>query len=522
VEAKSQQAVASAAMRDLPGDAAIGDLPAAALRALDADSRGAPGHAAVAPGRCTVVGEHVDYAGGVVVCIAVHLGVAVAVRPSADGVWRVRSGDRVAERDDLAPPAPRGDVGDLPLATVQALGERGHQPPPLDVRIVASLPEGAGLSSSAALCGATAVAVLRLLGARMAALDLCNLMLHAERDIADVPCGPLDQRAVVLAPAGGALVLDCGEGSVDTVPWLPGHVLAACHTGDTHDVGGVGYRSRRQQANAALSALGVASYRDVDATALDGRLDPLLRRRARHIVGETERAVECAAALRNGDAHAVGRLMHLSHLSLSDDYEVSTAALDAVVAAAEASPGCLGARMVGAGFGGTAVALVEQSLATVCLDAMSTALPATAPATRGAWLLRPSPGLAALAPDVVVDLPSPLLAEGVRLFNQARWFEAHEVLERAWLDEPTRLRRLYQGILQVGVGLHHARRGNLRGALQLLDRGMGLLAPFEPQRLGVDVERLVRDAATARRALAAPGGMEAFDWSAAPRVRMVS
>ena len=117
--------------------------------------------------------------------------------------------------------------------------------------------------------------------------------------------------------------------------------------------------------------------------------------------------------------------------------------------------------------------------------------------------------------------PSPLLAEGIRLFNQGRWFEAHEVLERAWLDEPSPLRRLYQGILQVGVGLHHARRGNLRGALSLLDRGMALLAPFEPQRLGVDVARLVGDAAAARRALAAPGGMESFDWSAAPVVHWV-
>ena len=115
-----------------------------------------------------------------------------------------------------------------------------------------------------------------------------------------------------------------------------------------------------------------------------------------------------------------------------------------------------------------------------------------------------------------------LLAEGIRLFNEARWFEAHEVLEQAWLAEPTPLRRLYQGILQVGVGLHHARRGNRNGALALLDRGMSLLAPFEPRCLGIDVERLVREATRARRALAAPGGLEAFDWSAAPRVHRVA
>jgi galactokinase len=291
------------------------------------------------------------------------------------------------------------------MATVLALQERGHHTAPLDVRITATLPEGAGLSSSAALCGATAAAVLRLLGARLPARELCELMLHAEHDIVGVPCGPLDQRAVVLAPASGALVLDCRDGDVATAPWLDGCALAACHTGDAHDVGGEGYRTRRQQADAALAALGARSYRDLDGLpALDGnaaRLDPLLLRRARHIVSETARALDCAGALRRGDAAAVGRLMHCSHASLRDDYEVSTPQLDAVVAAAERVDGCLGARMCGAGFGGTAVALVYESTASACLGAMRAALPAHSEQTRGAWLLRPSPGLAALAPDVV-------------------------------------------------------------------------------------------------------------------------
>ncbi|HXA27411.1 MAG TPA: DUF309 domain-containing protein [Candidatus Angelobacter sp.] len=120
------------------------------------------------------------------------------------------------------------------------------------------------------------------------------------------------------------------------------------------------------------------------------------------------------------------------------------------------------------------------------------------------------------------EVPSPLLLEGIRLFNAAQWFEAHEVLEEAWIAERGPLRLLYQGILQVGVGLHHARNGNRRGALSLLDRGMHRLAPFEPERLGVDVARLVRDAAAARRALAAPDGLAAFDWSHPPRVHMVA
>lgn len=333
---------------------------------------------AFAPGRCTLVGEHVDYAGGVVVCIAVQLGITVAVRESA----QPRSG------------------GALPQATLLALRECGYAVPPLDVEITATLPAAAGLSSSAALCGATAVAALRLLGSRISAARLREVMLHAERDIAGVPCGPLDQHAVVGAPGGGALVLDCRSGATTIAPWPAGHVLAACHTGDTHDVGGSGYRRRRAEADAALASLGAASYRDVDLDAVARLRDPRLQRRARHVVSETARAVDCAEALRRADAAAVGRLMHRSHESLRDDYEVSTPRLDAAVAAAMGVPGCLGARLCGAGFGGTAIALVDEVHAAACLDAMRDALPAGED-TRGAWVLRPSPGLAALAPDVV-------------------------------------------------------------------------------------------------------------------------
>jgi len=335
---------------------------------------------AFAPGRVTLVGEHVDYADGVVVCMAVHLGITVTLRPSRDG---------------------GADGGDLPRATLLALRRRaGVELPPLDVDVEATLPRSAGLSSSAALCGAVAVAALRMARVTLPAAELAATMLHAERDIAGVPCGPLDQRAVVHAPAGGVLVLDCRDDGIGRAPWLDGHVLVACHTGDTHDVGGDGYRARREQAEQARLALGVTSFRDAPAAAVESLHDDLLRRRARHIVSETRRAIACAAALRRGDAGAVGELMSASHASLRDDCEVSTAALDAVVAAAVRCEGCLGARLCGAGFGGTAVALVEEGRAEACIDAMQGALPLDARG-RGAWVLRPSPGLHVLCPDVV-------------------------------------------------------------------------------------------------------------------------
>jgi predicted metal-dependent hydrolase len=115
-----------------------------------------------------------------------------------------------------------------------------------------------------------------------------------------------------------------------------------------------------------------------------------------------------------------------------------------------------------------------------------------------------------------------MLREGVRLFNDGEYFAAHEVLEQAWLAEEGPDRDLYKGLLQVGVGLHHARRGNRRGALRLLDRGIAALAPFAPAHLGLDVAALVADASRTRAALAHPRGLEMFDWAEAPRARLVS
>jgi len=118
--------------------------------------------------------------------------------------------------------------------------------------------------------------------------------------------------------------------------------------------------------------------------------------------------------------------------------------------------------------------------------------------------------------------PPPLLVEGVKLFNEGRYFEAHEVLEDAWRADPTPARHLYQGLLQLGVGLHHARRGNRRGALRLLERGIDHLRRFAPAALGLDVAALLADAEAARAALAAPGGLDAYRWEAAPQARFVS
>jgi galactokinase len=371
-------------------------LTAAAVRTLEAlDPSGVTATTAWAPGRCTLVGEHVDYAGGIVLCVAVELGIAAAVRPSSSGRCLATSEGVTVRRER---PEPSGDALDRVLAPVVALRQRGFDVPAVEVGVAATLPAGAGLASSAALMVATTTAILRMLGATMSARDLAAVALSAERDVLGIPCGPLDQRAVVSAPDGGVLVLDCRTGEDHSVPWpWPDAILVGCDTGSHHDVGGAGYRERRHETEVGLAAVGVAGSQELSDAAIDASgLDPVVQRRLRHVMGETARAVAAEAALRAADLGELGRLISASHRSLRDLHEVSTPELDAVVAAAEAVDGCAGARMVGAGFGGTVAALVTTDAAGACRLAMAEACGGGT-----TFELRPSPGVAVLAPDVV-------------------------------------------------------------------------------------------------------------------------
>ena len=373
------------------------DLTAAeAVRELQrAGGAGSATAGAWAPGRCTLVGEHVDYAGGQVLCVAVDLGIAAAVRRSETGRYLAASNRSTVIRRDAGP---AGDAADRVLAPVIALRDRGVPVPVVEIGISATLPAGAGLASSASLMVATTAAILRLLGATMTARDLAAVALAAERDVLGIPCGPLDQRAVIDAPEDGALLLDCRTGEETVVPWTWSDiVIVGCDTGTHHDVGGTEYRRRREETEAGLAALSAANCQELSEAMIDSAaLAPAVKRRLRHVMGETRRAAEAAEAMRREDLAALGRLMSESHRSLRDLHEVSTPALDAVVGAAEAVSGCAGARLVGAGFGGTVAALVTRSAAGACRSAMAAACDGG-----DTFELRPSPGLAVLAPDVV-------------------------------------------------------------------------------------------------------------------------
>ncbi len=290
------------------------------------------------------------------------------------------------------------DIGDRVFAAAVALAGRGIAIPPVEIGVAGNLPGSAGLSSSAAIITASLVAMLRLAAARLSADELVATAVTAERDIVGIPTGQMDQRAVVHSGDHSVLVLDCASGARRAVTWPWSEVgVVVAHSGESHDVGGEEYRLRRQAAARACAALGVEGCQAIGDRWRE--LPDELQPRARHIATETRRSDAAVLALEAGDARALGRLIDGSQESLRHDYQVSTLQLDTMVAAARRVPGCYGARLVGAGFGGSAMALVELGAAARCAGAMAEA----AGGGHGAWLVEPVAGVERTASDVVAS-----------------------------------------------------------------------------------------------------------------------
>jgi galactokinase len=322
-----------------------------------------------APGRANLIGEHTDYNQGWVLPFALHLGVTVAASRREDGV--------LAFDSRQAPGAPAG----LPLATLApgavtgwaaypagvawALREAGHRlAGGASLAIDSDLPQGAGLSSSAALECATALALAGLYRLDLSRPELAALAWRAENDFVGVPSGIMDQSAALLSRAGHALLLDCRSGEATDVPLDPaaaGLELIIIDTGVRHALGDGRYAERRRECDRAAALLGVTSLREVTRpAAAAGLADPVLRRRARHVITENARVEETVTLLSAGDLAAVGAVLNASHASLRDDFEVSWPEANVAVDAATAA-GALGARMMGGGFGGSALALVPAA-----------------------------------------------------------------------------------------------------------------------------------------------------------------
>jgi galactokinase len=249
---------------------------------------------------------------------------------------------------------------------VWALREAGTDVPGLDICLDSTVPLGAGLSSSAALECAVAVAVTDLLGQDLGEEErhaLVRACVRAETEVAGAPTGGMDQTVAMLAEPGSALLIDFEDGSTRAVPLAleaGGLAVLVIDTGVSHALTDGGYGSRRSDCEAAVRVLGIGSLREATPERVEQLDDERIRRRARHVVTEIRRVADTVEALDREDWAAVGALFAASHASMRDDFEISCPELDVAVGSAVAA-GAVGARMTGGGFGGSAVALVHAS-----------------------------------------------------------------------------------------------------------------------------------------------------------------
>ncbi len=329
-----------------------------------------------APGRVNFIGEHVDYNGGWVLPAAIDRCLAMAVAPRADGRIRVASanfqGTFEFRREDIAPGCAT-NWSRYVLGVVAGLSRAGHRVPGFDACVASEIPVGGGLSSSAALEAATGIAVMALVGEKVDRFGLATLCQRAEHEFAGVPCGIMDQAAVLCCEQGNLLLLDCQSNQFSQVP-LPAvdWSLVVIDSGVSHELASGEYARRRAACEQAAGILGVPSLRHVAEGELEDALgSPTLsdemRRCVRHVVTENARTLECVAALRAGDFPAAGRLLGASHASLRDDYRVSCDELDGIVDIAQHLAPVAGCRMTGGGFGGSCIALVRRAEAAAVM-----------------------------------------------------------------------------------------------------------------------------------------------------------
>lgn len=327
-----------------------------------------PALLARAPGRVNLIGEHTDYNDGFVLPMGIDRAAWLAVRPRTDGRVHVYAHDLDEEATfalDALDRSQRGWVAYI-QGTLWALREAGIPLVGWEGVLASDVPRGAGLSSSAAVELVVARAAVALAGASWDAPRMAKVAQRAENEWVGMACGIMDQMASACARRDHALLLDCRSLAIEYVP-LPRDVVAVVlDTGTRRGLVDSAYNERRAQCEAAAAFFGVPALRDVDEATFAARaheLDETTRRRARHVITENARTLAAAEALRAGDYARMGALMVASHASLRDDFEVSTPALDAMVECALDAPGCYGARMTGAGFGGCAVALVAADQA---------------------------------------------------------------------------------------------------------------------------------------------------------------
>ena len=324
-----------------------------------------------AAGRVNIIGEHIDYCGGRVMPAA--LGLRCEVYARKNGTDTIRIAATTFRRVEVLEIASLDKYKNLEWGNYQAgvayiLAAVGHKLVGCDLLFDCTVPFGSGLSSSAAIEVAAAVAMTELAGGKLDPVEAAVIARRAENEYCGVSCGIMDQFASAMGKRGSAMLLDCAALTCEYVPLeLGDYTLVIMDSNKRHSLTDGKYNERRSETEEALSVLapelGVGSLAEVksdDLERLADRLRPVVLSRARHVVGECARVERAAQALRAGDIITLGKLLNDSHASLRDLYEVTGRELDALTDIARRQPGCIGSRMTGAGFGGSAIALVEK------------------------------------------------------------------------------------------------------------------------------------------------------------------
>jgi galactokinase len=338
----------------------------------------APAFVVRAPGRVNLIGEHTDYNDGFVMPMAIDRATWIALRPSGNRQVTVHALD-FDERDtfDLDHLEPKsGSWMNYVLGVTWALQQHGYATAGWEGVLAGDVPVAAGLSSSAALLLAAARAFAAVTGWDWDAPRMAQLSQYAENKWVGLNCGIMDQMISAAGVADHALLIDCRSLALSPMPLPPGIAVMILDTATRRGLVDSAYNERRAQCETAAQHFDASALRDVSLPQLEAAradLDPLTYRRARHVITENARVLQACDAMRAGDAHALGRLLDASHISLRDDFEVSSRELDIIVEIAAAQPACLGARMTGAGFGGCAVAVVRDDDAQAFAASTTTA-----------------------------------------------------------------------------------------------------------------------------------------------------
>jgi galactokinase len=328
-----------------------------------------------APARVNLIGEHTDYTGGLVMPMAIPFTTTAAIGAASDGRYSFASElfatTRTMSSDDRG--ARTGDWSDYPVGVLRELQALGVEPPPFTLKLGGNIPLGSGLSSSASVEVATAMALLAHAGATLPGAEIATLCQRAENVYVGSPCGIMDQFVITNARAGHALLLNTRDLTFELLPMNAGGLAACCiviaNSGVKHSIAGGDYGLRRRELEAGQAVLlaRFPALRDLgDATleelaTCEGAMPAESYRRCRHIISENGRVREAKEAMLAGDPVRLGAVMTLAHASERDDFECSVEEVDFLVDTAIGLDGCYGARLTGGGFGGCTVNLVKTA-----------------------------------------------------------------------------------------------------------------------------------------------------------------